>query len=127
MQFHMPRYSMSALLLVVALAVVHVNQYVFPHSILIRHIVLIAYLAYAAWQYKKHMYWNYTKVDRRQAVRDTRVPAEVYGRLRAEEAIAGCTHSLEELIKYTPSNSQEFLAGYKARIEEEIIKRAAGV
>lgn len=122
-----PKYSMSTLLLIVALVVVHVNQYVFPHSVLIRHAVLLAYLVYAAYQYRRHMYWDYIKADRRKATRDTRVPAEVYGRIRAEEAIASCTHSLEELIKYTPANSQEFLNGYKARIEEEIAKRASGV
>jgi hypothetical protein len=109
-------------MLTILLAVVHVNAYVFPHSILIRHLVLLGYLAYGAYQYRKFMHWDYKKTERRAMSRDTRVPADIYGRIRAEELIKTHDCSLNELLKLTPTNSPEFITGYKTRIQEEIDK-----
>lgn len=126
---HLPKYSMSAMLLVILLVVVHVNQYVFPHSmpysVWFKHIVLIGYLTYGAYQYRKHTHWDYKKNDRRKAPRDPNVSATIYGRIVAEKAMQEWTGTLEELIKVIPPNSPDFLDGYKARIKEELNRKVS--
>lgn len=123
----LPKYSMSAMLLVILIAVVHVNQYVFPrtmpYSSLFKHAVLIGYLLYGAYQYRKHMHWDYKKADRRKSQRDPSLSPNIYGRIAAEKAMAEWTGSLEELVKVIPANSPEYLAGYQARIKEEIDRK----
>ena len=115
-----PKYSLSALLLAILLAVVHVNHYVFPHSVLIRHVVLISYLGYGAWQYRKYMYWDFKRKDRRKVHRDPRIPADVYGRVIADEHMKASDGLLEELIRCAPASSPAFYEAYVARIKEVI-------